>query len=379
VEFSNVIDAPPQTESVSSPFHTVNPDEKTIRQLCGASLLKFSERQIDNSKTLLGNRYLCVGSGLFIVAPSGIGKSVLTAQAAIEFACGLPSFGINPSRPLKSLIVQAEDDEGDLIEMSKIIDHLKLNEEQKQLVDQNTHAEFVNDVTAFAFLNVLDQFLIQWPADIVWINPYTSYLGADIKDDGANSSFLRNGLNPILTKRNCAAIVVHHTPKTNFRDTSQWKPSDWMYSGAGAAVLTNWARAYLVLDPCDTHGLFKLIAAKRGKRIGWGDRVPGFEQFFAHSTEPGQLLWLPATQDEITADRQNSKKTPGDLLRLVPVLDPILQEAFFQLASEKGFGEKKSREFIKILLHDGKVHEHQIPRPGKKPAKGYAQQPPATA
>jgi hypothetical protein len=67
-------------------------------------------------------------------------------------------------------------------------------------------------------------------------------------------------------------VIIHHTPKTNFRDTTEWKPSDWMYSGAGAAVLTNWARAYLVIDPCETHGLYKFIAAKRGKRIGWGDR-----------------------------------------------------------------------------------------------------------
>jgi hypothetical protein len=100
------------------------------RQLKGASFLDFSQREIDESKTLLGKRYLCRGGGLFIVAPSGHGKSVLAAQAAIEFACGLPAFGIKPTKQLKSLIVQAEDDDGDVTEMAQIINHLELSAEQ---------------------------------------------------------------------------------------------------------------------------------------------------------------------------------------------------------------------------------------------------------
>src|SRR6266699_3547483 len=56
-------------------------DTKTaLRKLAGASFLNFSKRTIDESKTLLGNRYICRGGGAFIVAPSGQGKSVLVAQ-----------------------------------------------------------------------------------------------------------------------------------------------------------------------------------------------------------------------------------------------------------------------------------------------------------
>src|SRR5438132_11882747 len=108
--------------------------------------------------------------------------------------------------------------------MAQIDDHLKLNSSQRKLVCSNTHVEFVNDVTGDDFLNVCDEFLTQWKADLLWINPYTAYLGADIKDDGENTQFLRNGLNPLLTRYQCAAIPIHHTPKTNFRDTTNWKP-----------------------------------------------------------------------------------------------------------------------------------------------------------
>lgn len=332
------------------------------RELKGASILNFSQRKIDQSKTLLGNRYLCRYGGLFIVAPSGHGKSTLTVQAAAELACGLLAFGIRPSGPLRSLVIQSEDDEGDTTEMARVVDHLKLTKEQRQLVDRNTHIEFVNDAVGDEFLRLVDGFLRQWRADLLWINPYTAYLGADIKDPGANAHFLRNGLNPLLTKHGCAVVVIHHTPKTNFRDTTTWKPSDWMYSGAGAAELTNWARAYLAIDPCEEPDLYKFIAAKRGKRIGWADEngFPVCEQFYAHSTKEGQLLWLPANRDQVAAAKPKGQKGPDNLLPLIPLIDPISQERLFLAA--KPMGENKVRSFLKILIEDGKIKEQPIKR-----------------
>jgi hypothetical protein len=289
------------------------------RKLQGASFLDLSQREIDESQTLLGDRYLCRGGGMFIVAPSGHGKSAIVAQASILFACGLPAFGIKPARPLRSLVVQAEDDEGDITEMARMVDHLGLTANQRKMVGENTHVEFINDVTGKPFLTVCDGFLAQRRADLLWINPYTAYLGADIKDDGLNSQFLRSDLNPILTKRDCAAVMIHHTPKTNFRDTTAWKASDWMYAGAGAAVLTNWARAYLVIEPCsDTHGVYKFIAAKRGKRIGWGDEFREYEQFWAHSQEEGKILWVPASNEQVAAGKKAKGKNEDDLLQLIP-------------------------------------------------------------
>jgi len=331
------------------------------RPLVGVSWANFAQRKIDHTKTLLGNRYLCKHGGLFIVAPSGQGKSTLCAQCSICFAVGWPCLDIKPSRPLRSVIIQAEDDEGDCIEMAQIAQHLKLSQAQMALMEENTHVEPVNDLTGQSFFHFLEFILTEKaPVDLVWINPYTAYLGGDIKDDKLNSNFLRNQLNPILTRHDCAAIPIHHTPKTNFRDTENWKPSDWMYAGAGATVLTNWARAYLVIDPCKTPGLFKFIAAKRGKRIGWNSE--SCERFFAHSQDE-QRLWIPASNELINTEKKASAKTPDDLLPLIPALDPIPKEELTHLANQKGFGINKIEAFLKILLNQEKIFRHKIPTP----------------
>ena len=80
---------------------------------------------------------------------------------------------------------------------------------------------------------------------------------------------------PLLAQFQCAGIIVHHTPKVTFRDTKEWKASDWMYAGAGAADITNWSRAALVIDPTTNPRVFRFVAAKRQSRIGWADEVTG--------------------------------------------------------------------------------------------------------
>ena len=70
---------------------------------------------------VLGNRWLCKGGSCLIVGQSGIGKSSFAMQMAINWALGKATFGIAPERPLKSLIVQAENDRGDIAEMLKVL------------------------------------------------------------------------------------------------------------------------------------------------------------------------------------------------------------------------------------------------------------------
>ncbi len=147
-----------------------------------------------------------------------------------------------------------------------------------------------------------------------------------------------------------------------------------MYSGAGAAAMTNWARAYLVIDPCDTPGVYKFIAAKRGQRIGWGLHVPVYEQFFAHSREDGQLLWLPADKDQIALAKKSAAIDAGDILPLIPPLDAIEQSFIHQAAKDKfNVGINKARTFINQLVAEGKAYAWSLPR--AKPlrsAVGYA-------
>jgi hypothetical protein len=245
------------------------------------------------------------------------------------------------------------------------MDYLPLNNSERDAIDRNVHFEFLNDLTDDRFLDTLDGFLQQRPTDLLWINPYSAYLGSDVKDDHANTRFLRNRLSPILTKHKCAAIIIHHTPKTNYASTDKYKASDWMYRGAGAAVLTNWARAYLVIDPCG-EGVYKFIAAKRGQRIGWD----ALETYWAHSLDPNKLLWVPATKEQISV--AGKLKTADHLLQVIPVDDPIPKRKIQELAkTQLGIGRDKAASFLDELVDAGKVSVTSIPRSGTNPEKRY--------
>jgi len=310
-----------------------------------------------------------MGNGMLIVAPSGHGKSVLSIQAAIEWGVGHPSFGIKPARPLRTLIVQAEDDEGDCIEMAQMTKHLGITGAEFELLRQNVWLEPLNDLTGAEFIQALDGFLEERPVDIVMINPLTAYLGADDKDTKAATLFLRNWLNPVLGRHNCAAVVIHHTPKTNINSTDNYKPSDWMYRGAGAATITNWARAILTIDPGRNPGVYRFIASKRGQRIGWGYESPVFSTYWAHSND-GKLLWVPANEAQIKAEAKTQQEfQPSDLLPYFPE-EPVIIEQVIETARGT-IGEKKVRSLVKVLVADGKLIVTEIKRHGARPERKY--------
>jgi hypothetical protein len=363
-----------KTSTANRTKYSQNPATVSERQLVGKSFLGYANMQIPAEETLLGNRWLCRGGGALIVAPSGQGKSVLTAQASILWACGKPAFGIEPSRPLRSLILQAEDDDGDIQEMGEIISHLKLNENEIRMVDTNTFVEPCNDLCGEPLLIAVDQFLTQRPSDLLWINPYSAYLGADVKNSEANNLLLRTGLNPILKKHNCAVILIHHTPKTNFNGTENYKPSDWMYRGSGSADITNWARAIMVIDPCANIGTYKFIAAKRGKRIGWGHEYPVYEEYFSHCKEEGKLLWVPSSEDEIRMAANSKRGTVArDLLPFIPDDEDVNKEQIHAAINHSGVivGVKKTKRLLDELVTAGLIHVVEVPRSGTRAEVKY--------
>jgi RecA-family ATPase len=352
-------------------------------QLRGSSLFSYSVRSINPGESLFNNRWLCRGCGAFIIAPSGQGKSVLAAQASACFACGLSAFGLKSEKmPLSSVIIQAEDIEGDLIEMSQVVNHLGLSDAQKVLVDSHTWIETVNNVRGKRFIEILDDILTARPVDLVWINPYAVYLGAPIRDDEANNQFLYEFLNPILEKHQCGTLIPAHTPKTQFQNKEKFKPTDWQYSGAGAAVMTQWARAMIVIDPTEVSGVYRFVAAKRQGRLGWPDN----ELYFAHSPEKGKLLWVEATPEQEKAAKPKKKGVKKiDLeavLELVPLLDPELKVKVEARIREKlNIGRDLAKEALQILEAEARIFSHPMPETGmigKKGARpqGWARTPP---
>lgn len=283
----------------------------TVAELRVRSIVDCAEKPIDESCTLLGNRYLCREGSMLFIGPSGVGKSSASVQQDICWGLGMEAFGIKPARPLNILTIQAENDDGDMTEMSRgVIDGLGLHRDQREVLRRQVIYATVKTKTGNDFIReVLAPLLDNYRPDIVRIDPFQSYLGDDFKEARALLDFCQGGLNPLLEQYQCACILNHHTPKTSNRDTANWKATDWMYAGAGSAHLTNWARAVLVVDATKVAGLFKFIAAKRGGRLGWED---GVERYFAHSRKPGSIVWeepdvVDILEAEHTPDRPNRK------------------------------------------------------------------------
>jgi hypothetical protein len=328
---------------------------------------------IFETDNLLGNRWLCREGGALVVAPSGIGKSSAGVQQDVLWSLGQPAFDIKPPRPLRILTIQAENDDGDLAEMTRgICDHLQLTAEERTQVNENVIYIKEKSKTDDAFLGQLRRLVQKYKPDIIRIDPLHAYVGGDVRDPAVTTPFLRNGLNPILAELHCAAIICHHTPKTTNRDTSKWNESDWMYAGSGNADVTNWARAILVIDATPVHGAFVFRGAKRGNRIGWADddghRV--YDRLFCHHAGDA-IFWRDASDEDMDqvalAKRGKPLKTKQEFKMLVPMDESIPKLALIERANLNGFGLNHAKRLLADLIADGELHEWRVARKGTNP------------
>jgi RecA-family ATPase len=209
---------------------------------------KFKGFDFDDPDELLEYRFLCRGGGLLLVGPTGVGKSSFVMQCAVLWAIGEPAFGIRPSMPLRILIIQAENDYGDLAEMRQgVMSALNLNEQDREYADQQIFIATENVRSGIAFTQHSIRPLLEkhQPALLI-INPALAYLGGDTNSQEDVGGFLRNQLNPLLTEFSCGCIVVNHTNKPpSGLEKSNWQAGDFAHLGSGSAEWSNWARAVL--------------------------------------------------------------------------------------------------------------------------------------
>ncbi len=227
-------------------------------------------------------RWLCKGHSAWLIGPSGVGKSSLMLQMGVAWAVGLPMFGITPQKALRVLVIQAENDKGDMAEMARGIEAgLKL--EMNEALQQNIRVRSVTGKIGQTFCAWLRKEIESFRADLVLVDPLLSFAGIDVSRQDQASQFCRVWLDPVLRDTGAVLISVHHTGKPP-RNDSKVAPqtlNEMAYAGIGSSELVNWARAVMLLQSCGENQ-FRLMLAKRGKRAG-----------ATHpSGEPTQVIWL---------------------------------------------------------------------------------------
>src|SRR5205809_907348 len=107
------------------------------------------------SKTLLNNRFLCVGTGLaFNGSQSGDAEVIASIHQDIMWALGRPAFDIRPARPLRILTITGEYDDDDLNEMVKdLVGNLGLSADERSKLCENTRCVRHCESTGQEFLD----------------------------------------------------------------------------------------------------------------------------------------------------------------------------------------------------------------------------------
>lgn len=276
---------------------------------------------------LIRHRFLYRGGVCLLLGPTGVGKSSLLMQLAIHFALGKALFGITPGtayqpRGMRLLLVQAENDEGDLAEMRDgVLAGCALTEAEKAQAASRITVCTLADRSGDKFTLTLDALLTEHgPFDLVLVDPAFAYLGGDSNSQKDVSRFMRELLNPLLQRHQVGLILAHHTNKPlRGKEKDHWQAGDYAYLGAGSAEWINPARAALALRSLGSDTVFELRAPKRGKRLRWEDPdgQPTVTQFIAHHREAGVICWREADPAEVA--ELMSEDGPGRHRKLNPV------------------------------------------------------------
>lgn len=273
----------------------------------GKGPLDLSEMEIDESQTLLGERFLCRGGGMMWTGSTGIGKSSSATQQDILWAIGQPAFGILPNGELKTATLQIENDQGDLTEMMRgVFLGLQLSEDQKRRVNRNVRI-FTVDVFGEDILRLARRLAMGyrgWKPDIIRLDPFQALSGLDVAGDVPGVLAFTFELTRIAKEYGVAFILNHHTPKLTEKSIEDRGLQYSSYLGAGGAQLANWARADLLLLPTLEEGIYQLIAGKRSGRLQWSTR----KRFFKHSKVG--ICWEDCTPEEVKRVSEYKEKKP---------------------------------------------------------------------
>jgi hypothetical protein len=262
-------------------------------------------------------RWLCEGYAVSIVGFSGTGKSSLMMQIATSWALGQSVFGLAPVRALRTLIVQAENDGGDIAEAWQG-STCKMTPSEKARLKENMAIVRDTKHIGAAFPEFLEGLIVRHGAQVVWIDPLLAYAGFDIADQELTTNWLRTQVDPVLKRTKCAMIYMHHTTKPKSADDlDSMTPSQLAYLGAGSAEWVNYSRdAGFLYRTKGEPARYKFGFSKRASRCGLldmaGERAKSGFIYLQHSQDADTLRWEYAPMaGEVAPQHTDSRPAKG--------------------------------------------------------------------
>jgi len=272
-----------------------NIQDHELPEEIGIDVLDEFDRKNDPGALIGNHRWLCEGGSMIIQGQSGIGKSSLLMQMGISFALGEDFFGIPVKGPLRSVVLQAENDMGDMAEMFQDVSDGMGIDRAKRVELLRSQLRFFREQsrTGIEFVRVAERVIRKTKAQIIYADPLLAFVGGDISKQEIASQFLRNWLNPVLADTGVIWIWLHHVGKPRLgADKKGMSNKDLSYSGFGSSELVNWAREVATLGEDDEReGVYNFALSKRKDRAGLVDAIGRSVHSIQLQHASGRILW----------------------------------------------------------------------------------------
>jgi len=209
-----------------------------------------------------------------------------------------------------------------------------------------------------AFLvRVIDATCRRFKPDLINVNPLLAFCPGDPARE--LGGILYQHVDPIIKKHGVGFVGVHHTPKTNNRDTSGYGRHDHQYSAAGDARVSNWPRAMIEIEEA-RYPVYRFRISKRAEKSGWTwEGKPTHERFFKQCSHA--VRWMDAMPEEVSsASRSEDYK---QIVTILPTAeqDGISRDRIRILGKEKlRIGKEKADSWLKLAVEDKLVERYEI-------------------
>ncbi len=206
------------------------------------SIEELLAKDFSEQKDIIAGGILPREGGIILAGRSGVGKSIMSTEMALDLAFGNPIFGsFGVSSPQTVLVIQTENNEAlvhqRLTAMTKVrgiprgMIHFRRANERMDLTDGKTRQEVINLVRKAR-------------ATVMILDPLSQFHQGN-ENDNTFMRYVLDQVTVISRETHCAAIVVHHFGKPK----EGADKDDTRHQIRGASGILDWADTVISLTP----------------------------------------------------------------------------------------------------------------------------------